>query len=709
MMRWVFAAVACFCVAYSPCLPAQAIPSELSEVDSWWEHRLAERSLPEVRELVEGEPDNAATVRAFDLMLQRYQARKQVYKVHGLAGEGRSCCPGTLLALWGQAWHVWLATLYPRENATEDDLRLAIAALSRDQSQSLRSLTLSYPHELTGALALRLLVLGVAEGPFEPDGELAELGEQITLHYPGGVCASVIAMERGVTAERRGDMEAAAGFWLEGLGKYPFPGELGRWRSRLVDVLSSTENQTQARLLAEYAPNHRDLADLTRELLEIRRARALAEKREEDEALRLLDAVRERVGMRAKDFVLWREVLQEIDLELARVRSMAGLGDPIDLFLDQLRTSRRGDYPGLLAQGMVKFATSPRFCNAAISMTRDRLEEGEMRGGHAESLCWATLARAEGADPAVRAQAYRCLLEYSVRRLNLLRLTWRSGGLVLQTIGRAVRERMVSEEDTLLDMLEETEEFVLRCGTTAEVMDLVDTLYTSYRSLGISNLPNNLYLRLSRGATDQHRQELARRAERMGQVHESIAILEIVLDSQRLASVDGEPSAGTLEELLRIFLVERDYGAAAKVACELAEDASGTPQAGRAWYEAADLLYKANEYGSAREVLRVLLSDPEIDSRCASEAEKLLAFAEFRLGRYEESRALVEKMKNQGTLDYEEEKRFAKMLAYSYFYRHEYEKALVTIQEVLGEYAFEGAEKRDLERLVKELQAFNRR
>jgi hypothetical protein len=498
------------------------------------------------------------------------------------------------------------------------------------------------------------------------------------------MAACVIAMRRGTECAAREDWEAASRYWLTGIQRYPFEQELPECREKLSDALVKAGDEVQARLLAEW-PADQDVVGLTESLIRIREARSQAEEGDHTTALETLAAAMEIIRERVGESPDWNELLQQMEAEAARIRVAAGLGDSADDFLEALRGASDREFLKVLEEGLEKFAEDASFCAAAFAITRERLENTRLR---TERECWSAFADLERADAALRAQAYTGLVDYDLYRLNMLRMTSATGLKVVAGAARSITRMAEDQRNRLLDTLEEAEDFVRGLdAVTHEGIDLTDRLHATYRSLGIASQPVDLYLHLAT-RTPLYGMELAKRAERMGEIEESIAALKELAGSQRIASAEDRAEDETLEELVRMLKENEKYKEAAVIQRERAKQAEVPGDGDDLWFEVAELLYKARDYDSASRVIRERLPQAE-DEEMSIKLSGLLAWSAFNQFRFDEGTRLIDEAIRTYDMAEEQRGQFELLRAYIAVFQRQYEYGAALLEYCLETYPYD--------------------
>ena len=659
-------------IVFAIALTAASFPTALEDVEPWFDSRTDE----EIWEsLMGGDPNHASSVRLLDLSLGRFRTLDQVYLFKKWSEHFESSRPATALGLQALAWRDWMAP--ERLQDEEYSARLRERMTRERYNEEWGQLAKAFPNEISGVLAARLLATG--------SEKLPPVLEEIRAAWPDSGVSAFLRLRDGTSFAREGDGERAVDAWLEGIERYPVDWERAEWVERIVQGLRGLGHGVQATIVADGG------AEDLRRLVRFRAAVSLARDEKSEEAREQLQGL--------LDDPETPDALK--DLCQGRLMFLDSAAESVASGKKFLAALAGANYEGLhsaLAQS--EFSTpSKELAEGILSIANLRFDQGQIREA---VLIWENVAERfpQGSMGAVRASGH--LLEAHWRRIEAIRAL--TAAFPNERIDRLFAPLESSREQRVLEeldaVLERAEIAAASSSFSAPLLDLLDSLYRIHANLGRPHRPGNLFLAQARRGAGEERAILAERA----QVHrpeEAIAILQIESGTAE-ESLDPEQK----EILLALYEEKGQYKEAAAVARALAEEASGTPLAEKAWYKTAWLEYKSGDYRSSEKTLEELLPQQEPGTVEQAETHRLLALSNYQSGDYEDARGYFDTALESGLLGKGDREELALLNAYSYLYRQEYNDARARLESILASNPSRVMERR-VNRLVQQLPGRN--
>ena len=631
-----------------------------------------------------------------------------MYLVSAFARSVNEKAQGSVVGLWAQAWLTWLTSDYRPVDATDIDLQKSLDSLSHHQMETLYALAKAYPNELTGSFAIRLLA--IREGPrvFENRANgLFSLVKRLQKEAPDSHSLAVVSVYQGSSHAQKGEWKEAAACWLDGMRNYPFEAELPALRKSVVNALMKSGSSAQAQLLTTDSSRNSEIKDLLEGLISLRQAQQQAENGDFIQALNVLSGIRHWVAPRAATSQEWNEFLQQIEAKSAEVRVMSGSVEPQDIHFDQLIKATDEQFADHLAFGIERFGSGDSFARAAMSVVRERLATAR---DFSARNCWAIIASTEAVNKGVRSDAFTHLLECELYTLQILKLMPGSGFCILDGVNSNMIGRMEDQEMHLLSLLTKAEELARSADIEEAVLVFVDKVHTCYRSIGVTDLPKNLYLDLATQGTPKEIYNVAEHARMTGESQQAI---DILIRSRSAIAQKNEPSRAAPgdsspwpndEALLRLLITERQYSKAAGVAFDLAIQAYGDPNEHQKWYRSAELIHKAKDYSTSADLINERFKEQGNPPSVLIDLKKLQILNYFFLEEYRKSFRIMEELRNGQVLSKEETARFACLRAYHSLTQQKPAHAVLELRRVQFEEDLDGPANELVENFITYLQ-----
>jgi tetratricopeptide (TPR) repeat protein len=602
-------------------------------------------------------------LRLLDLTLEQFIVRKQSYLFLKWTGDLENLRPGAALGMEALAWRAWM---HPAKGEAPLDLERLDRALEGAQYEAVwRTLFTSFPNDVSGVLALRL---AGAKAERDPGSGLPRIWVDVRSASPETGLAAFVNLMEGLALAERGAWAEAVDSWLAGIEHHPLEWEMSAWLARVREgLLLHLGESVQAGVLDK--PSAINLKGLRL----FRSAAALERSEDLQGAFHSLEALSREIDQNPDQFHPGLAALARTSL--SRLRIKVGEAREEDRLLTSLETAEGEELQSILSQCALPSSATPSLAARFLDAAQLRLDRNEVPAAMA---IWRKLAEDCQDQPEMAAPAFSQLLSAHWKRLAALEAIASSNTPleteVFQPLGGALLDQARADFET---QLQKGEDYAQRCRYSKPAMRLALLLYDLNTKLGQADKPHDLLVHLARSATPSARSVLAKEAQRF-RPGEAVAILEMAGATLAEASPSSRtPSPG----LLHLLEEQNQFERAAEIARALAEAASGTSQAGEAWFKAASLEYKAADYPTAEKTLEDLLNKQSPQEREYAQTAQLLAKTRFHRGDYPRARDLFDQLMENQFLGQKEREDLALLKVNSLLYSQDYDEAMREIEK----------------------------
>lgn len=621
----------------------------------------------------------------------KYYDRGQTYLCYRLCQEIQQRTRGTLLDLWSNCWVAWLTDEYNSGDIGNETLGESVKTILGDECPRLLCCVIKdFPDDMTGAIATRLAVLNLTESGSNTEGD--DSMQTLRAAVPtGSVAESVFNMSAGDIKAESGDVETALHYWLPGFDKYPFKSEIPERRRQIVEAISGNQNGRTSRDVKRLANSDSVDQRILSELLKLQEASSLSQGGNVSEAKVILTDILERTKDKAKTDIEWNQLSQRVETEVLLLGGQEG--SEFDYgFVESLFNMESKSFTGAILNASPELLS----CRQNLIASLCAIKENSALDNDGAHKCYRFLSKSEALPDDIKTQSFFQLLRWEVRHLNMIRKMVEGADIGSELFCQTLLKKNREQEQVLLDLLDEIESHLRSADSSCYTLALIDNVHATYRSLGVRNVPKNLYLTAfgkERDSCESYR--YASRARTTGLLQETISILTMMRaeaaeeDNYRLALAD--------ELLFEAYSDNGQHIEAAEFAEGVADQCSSPQERGEWLYKSASAYYQADDYDLTQKILDKcdVDNENEFENRLAGKFRNLDILNKYRAGDYSGVVSLTEEDAPDCN-----RVRSLQLRGYSLVFLERYEEAIEQFEELLWNAEVRREERNEMAKVI---------